>query len=216
MLRGVSLLLCLLLLSTASLGFDGAFRQFEKKLKSYEGFEAAFTQEYKNGFDERVSLYQGIFRYKRPGLMRWEYTEPDPQEVIVGKDKVWVVDPILESVIIQPLDNVRQMNSLAFIFGDERLEGAFVKVKAKEDHLSSGGGLLRYHLRPKEESPYVSELQLGIDPKSLLLREFVVLDNQRNYRKIILRNLTQKPGMQASLFEYLPGENMEVIDKIAP
>jgi len=66
-----------------------------------QSFQGNFLQTTIVESEDRRASASGIIAYQRPGKMRWEYQEPDPQLLVTDGDTLWLYDPLLENVTIQ-------------------------------------------------------------------------------------------------------------------
>ncbi|PCI25249.1 MAG: hypothetical protein COB67_10925 [SAR324 cluster bacterium] len=185
--------------------------QYFDRIQSFEG---KFNQEYYDALQEKKVFSNGQVRYLQPGLMKWVYLQPDELEILIGRQTIWIIDPILENVTIQPLDQVTQINALSFLLDKTQLREHFYPIEPTKSWLDSSPGIKPLFLAPKKKSSNLVELQLGIDEKSFSIRQFVIIDAQQNYRKVTFSQITLNPVMSAEDFEYQIPEDMEIIDGI--
>lgn len=182
---------------------------FFKKIK---GFSGKFSLEYYDTLREKKDLSSGKVVYKQPGLMHWTYDPPNEMIMVIGSEKIWIVDPILENVAIQRLDQVSQVDSLAFLLKGENIHEHFKNTTPKKKLLDSQPNMDELYLTPLKKNTNLVELQLGVDKKSLAIRQFIIIDPRNNYRKITFSNVAVNPEIQSSIFEYKVPEDMEIID----
>jgi len=65
------------------------------------GFQGEFKQE-DTETSGRVLTASGKIAYRKPGQMRWEYAAPNEQLLVTDGSTVWLYDPLLENVTVQP------------------------------------------------------------------------------------------------------------------
>ncbi|MBL0691719.1 MAG: outer membrane lipoprotein carrier protein LolA [SAR324 cluster bacterium] len=71
----------------------------------------------------------GQLMFKAGGLMRFEYKEPDDQLIIIGKQKVWIYDRLLNNVTIADLAETDITKLLIFFRNTKNLSKEFNSIK---------------------------------------------------------------------------------------
>ncbi|MCP4298578.1 MAG: outer membrane lipoprotein carrier protein LolA [Proteobacteria bacterium] len=203
----------LFIFSTTILSATEEFSNFvDQHFSRIHSFQSDFHQVYYDSQRDSKSESFGKVRYAQPGRMHWSYQRPDELEVYIGKEKIWIVDPLLENVTIQELDKVTQMNALSFLLNKEKLREHFKVIKTTKSQLDISSGLHRLSLSPKKKSPNLLELQIGYDRNSFEIKQFVVVDEQGNYRRITFSKVNINLKMDLKSFEFQVPNEMEIID----
>lgn len=101
--RLAALGMALLLPLTASADEQAASR-LTRLLEPLETYSADFEQQILDGSGSRLQQAHGHMWLSRPGKFRWEVEAPYQQEVVSDGDEVYLYDPDLEQVTVQPLD----------------------------------------------------------------------------------------------------------------
>ena len=195
-----------------AVGLAGELEKLETALSKTSSFSAHFIQKTYNPLRDKTVVLTGQLSWMRPGLVRFEYQEPDPLLVVVGKTQVWIYDPILENVTLEPKTEVDRLEALSFFFGEARLSDLYEPLAkpAHQSPLAQGQGWL--YLKPKKPTPGLVELHLK--PGLGLLQGFLVFDEQGNWRLFELERPNQGPAPKAEDFEFRIPQGMEVIDKL--
>ncbi len=101
------------LLLIATLGFaslpalaDGqaSVQRLTELLGKAQTIAGRFSQLTLDGSGTQLQETAGEMLLKRPGLFRWHTDEPMEQLLVSNGEKVWLYDPDLEQVTIQPMD----------------------------------------------------------------------------------------------------------------
>ena len=95
---------------------DAFMDRIQTVYQGIRSFSGRFTQEDRQK-DGKVLQAQGQVAYERPGRMRWNYEPPNEQLVVTDGRSVWLYDPLLDNVTVQPLEEVTQGTPLAFLLG---------------------------------------------------------------------------------------------------
>ncbi len=187
--------------------------QIQDTYQALRGFEADFSQR-DHQTDGRVVNARGTVAYLKPGRMRWEYAPPNEQLLVTDGETVWLYDPLLDNVTVQPLDDLTQGTPLAFLLGAGNLEQDFT---CRRFTVPPPADNLRYvELVPQEPIPALAFIQLGVWPASKRIGALRMVDPQGNVRAVRFTALRTDVALAASLFTFAITDEMEVIRKDAP
>ena len=73
-------------------------------LEMLESFEAEFTQSVTDEKNKTL-LYKGYVSASKPQHAKWHYNDPVLKDIYVNKNKVVIIEPEIEQVIIKRLDS---------------------------------------------------------------------------------------------------------------
>jgi outer membrane lipoprotein carrier protein len=202
------LLLCLSGALFCALAESEQIRAIQNRYLATETFTARFVQTDRRAGD---SLRQatGELRYKR-GMMRWHYDTPEEQLIVTNGQTLWLYDPLLENVTIQPLEAVADGTALAFLLGIGDLENDFTLRPETQKLFDAPQGEV-VELAPFEPMANLDFLQMEVHPKTLELQALAIADLSGNVRLIRLEQVQRDVPLDDSefVFEVQPG--MEVI-----
>ena len=205
----------LLLFSSQMINAEGSFSNFvTQHFRLVKSFQADFKQIYYDHLRDSKTEVFGTLSYSQPGRMYWHYLKPDELDIYIGKDKIWIVDPVLENVTIQRIEKVTKINALSFLRDKKKLETHFLQTKTVRNLLDKGDKVEHLFLKPKEKSSNLSELQIGYQQGSFEIRQFVIIDEYQNYRKVIFSKIIKNKRVDLKDFEFQVPEDMEIIDGI--
>ncbi|MCG8333821.1 MAG: outer membrane lipoprotein carrier protein LolA [Proteobacteria bacterium] len=183
----------------------------ESTIKNLRPFTCRFSQVYYDAFQQRTVSATGAFSFMQPGLMKWKYEDPEEMLFIVGREKAWLYDPDLENVTIQVLEEVSGIRSLRFLSDDKRISDHFTPMTPEKTFLDTFKDSQFIYLSPLKKNQALAELQIVFDEKKHQILQFVLVDHNRNYRKITLTDLIYDHNLKESDFEFTVTESMEVI-----
>ena len=217
MMGSLELLLSLLLMSflgvTPLLSADPAALEIaDQAFSRMNSFKGTFVQTYYDSLQDRTDVSKGTVSFLKPGRMKWTYLDPEPMTVIIGSEKIWIVDPLLENVTVQDIQQVSRIDSLAFLLRHEAMAKHFKTITPRLDYLKTSQELLALYLAPKEENPDFREIQIGLEQGDHQLKQFVIIDHMDNRRNIQFSEMVLNPSLDATQFEFQIPEGMEVID----
>ncbi len=181
-------------------------------LEKISTLSGEFKQENVDSLQDRLTSASGRFFFMKPGLMQWIYDKPDPYRIIVGSRKIWIFDPVLETVTIHNAKKIKGFKILSMLFEPEKLQSHFKSYTPLKILLRVESNDKLLFLIHKEPDPNIVEIQIAFNAE-YLIKQFVVVDRNRNYRRIIFSKLNVKPRINASIFEFQIPEGVEIIDK---
>jgi outer membrane lipoprotein carrier protein len=180
----------------------------QKSYDSAADFTADFRQETEIKTLNRNLKASGKVYFKRPGKMLWRYDEPKGQVVLADGKNFYFYQPDQGQVIKGPLKNAfRSDVPLSFLLGLGNL---------KRDFEVSSKGVEREHhvlvLRPKGELKGVSEIELGVEPKSFDIAWSRIRDASGSLITVRFSNLRKGVGVQDSLFQFKVPDGVDVVE----
>ena len=189
---------------------SGVLRRVQQDYATLQGFRAGFTQQ-DRAPDGRLREARGEVEYRRPGKMRWTYLPPQEQLLVTDGVTVWLYDPLLENVTVQPLKDLTQGTPLSFLLGAGNLESDFTcrpfTRPPPED------GLVYAELVPKTPIPGLTYIQLGAEASGGRIASLLMVDSQGNERQVRFQELRPDGSIPLERFTFVITPGMEVIRK---
>lgn len=203
----------ILLVLTAVLGvaapgaaqtLDDVIRDVEAVYGKLVDLKAEFSQSAFNKSLNRTIQARGTVYLKKGGKLRWEYTDPTPQQIVSDGKTLWVYTPTLNQVNTGPAPEALSGPAGSFLAGlgkiREHFEARFVNPAQPKD----ADGNVRLDLTPKRPLPTLSRLILTVDPKGFLVRQAVVYDQFENTVTMTFTKITINSGMPDTRFTFVP------------
>jgi len=188
----------------------GLADRIQSNYQALRGFKGRFSQEDTQS-DERVLKAGGEISYLKPGRMRWAYDPPEEQLLVTDGETVWLHDPLLDNVTVQPLAGLTQGTPLSFLLGAGNLNTDFTcrpfTLAPPKD------GLVYLELVPREPIPTLAYIQLGADPVTAFISALAMFDTQGNQRLVRFFDITLNPPLSPESFNFQVTPEMEVIEK---
>ena len=172
--------------------------------------QADFTQQIIDESGMALENKSGVFSLSRPGQFRWNYVTEDidypiGQQIISDGELITFYDPDLETANQRSMLNaLEQVPTLLLVQSGERLEEHF---NVTDFGLTSG--LSWVALKPKDENAGYQGLMVGFAKDQL--SSIVLTDGLGNETRLVLLNVQTNLELDASLFEFAPDENVDVI-----
>ncbi|HEC28618.1 MAG TPA: outer membrane lipoprotein chaperone LolA [Gammaproteobacteria bacterium] len=153
------------LLSTdviASTGLD-QLNRFHSDVASLQG---EFIQVLRDDKGNKVQESKGTVWIKKPGLFRWEYTDPYPQIIVGDGRRIWIYDPELEQVTVKKESNAIGKAPALVLSGKQPLNKNFVVTE-----IQRSDGYDWVSLVPKKEDSDFSEISVAFKKDTLAILE---------------------------------------------
>ena len=188
----VSLLSLPLALGAYASDDGGDIQQLRDLLEPIVSLSAQFEQHMVDANGVELQQSNGLFQVAKPNSLRWIVEQPMPQQVISDGNSLWVYDPDLEQVMVQPFTGDIQSAPAMLFSGDlQALDSAYLV-----EQLSAGSFLLT----AEQVTSLFSSVQIDFDN---LLPTFIALtDNLGQVTRISFSELEYNPPLGADLFVF--------------
>jgi outer membrane lipoprotein carrier protein len=183
----------------------------QKKYDTIRDFSADFTHTYQGGALKRRLTERGRVVIKKPGKMRWDYTDPERKAFISDGTRMYFYIPADKQVIVSPVPTDDEATTPAlFLMGKGRLTTDFTPSLVE---LPAGlpAGSLALKLLPKSRQPEYDWLVLAVDPATLVIRGLVTGDAQGGTSTFSFANMKENVGPADNQFEFKPPRDVDVV-----
>jgi outer membrane lipoprotein carrier protein len=186
------------------------------KIQSYYAnagdYQASFTQTTSHKmFANKLERAYGTVKFKKGGLMRWEYAKPEKKLFIYDGKTLWIYEPEVPQVFSGSADADRLRRALAFVSGEGKLLDEYtIKLlnSAKCGFLE--GTVLS--LIPKDiQSPY-DHVELYLDKATYRVVRSVIVDHENNRNRLDFSNPSIGNNLSDQEFTFTPPKGVPVID----
>ncbi len=149
---------------------------------------------------------EGTVYYRKPGLMRWEFSGED-QELIVSDGKLlYSYQPDLNQVIETPLAQAFRSSSFAaFMLGIGNVQRDF---DASIPATSESDGLTHVTLKPKNGGDLV---EMGLDPTTLNLQTLRLTDALGDGTDLTFSDFKSGAPLDDKLFAFIPPTGADIV-----
>ena len=190
-----SLLFVSLLVFHACLYAATGLEELNRFHKEVNAFEADFSQVLKDATGNTVQESSGQVWIKRPGLFRWEYSDPYPQVIVADGERIWIHDPELDQVTVKQASKAIGNAPALVLSGKHPLSRDF---KLKE--VDRGDGYQWVSLTPKQEDSEFAEISVAFKASSIAILE--LKDNLGQRTQIHFHQLKTNAVMDKKLFRF--------------
>ena len=174
-------------------------RGIEAAYRAMHDMQAGFEQQtLRAGFEQQG---RGTVRFKKGGLMRWEYTAPEAQQIILDGNTLWVYQPD-ERQVMKNSYQVLPSNLVTDLFqGRINLQRTFrVSFAPPEVPCETGERVL--DLVPVEPTPTAARVRVWVDPCRSVLTATTVQDAFGTTTTMRFRDIVINGGIADDMFHF--------------
>jgi outer membrane lipoprotein carrier protein len=169
-------------------------------------FAADFSQQIISTAGTRTDR-RGVLYYRKPGLMRWEFSEPKDEVIVSDGSTLYNYQPDLSQVIETPLAQaLRSSPMAALLVGIGKLDRDFDVSIVKPQ---PPDGLLHLILNPKTGG---ERLELALSHKSYDLASLKVIDQLGNQTFFGFSNIKNNPALNDVLFSFKAPPGADIVE----
>lgn len=190
-------------------GVAAAVDGLQRRYQSVRTISGKFTQIYRAPGVEQIE--SGILSMKKPGLMRWEYREPEVKLFVADGRSTYLYTPEDRQVLVRPLSDADLRSTpLQFLLGQGDVAKSFSASWEKEVTPRIGGTLV-LRLTPQTTQPDYAFLVLELDRLTFELRRLVIRELTANTSEFILTDLATNVKLDDGQFRFKIPKGVEVV-----
>ncbi len=176
---------------------------------SLTGLEARFVQT-----DERPDVgvstrEEGVFSFKPPDLLRWDYEGKRPHSVVINGDIVWFYTPSRNQAIVRRMTPAERRKGAATFLGG--LDGVEEDFTLQSKKVAPGEGIELDMFPLGENVPY-EKLSVLIAPDSGLIERISIYHKLGNVTTTTFYDIKTGVKLGNKRFELNPPEGTEIIE----
>ncbi|MBF0447178.1 MAG: outer-membrane lipoprotein carrier protein LolA [Magnetococcales bacterium] len=169
--------------------------------------EAEFVQQIYESDNQTPSVSRGLFSAKKPGLFRWDYSEPFEQVILSDADSVYFYEVDLAQVTKSSAARLEQTPA-AFFVSDRPLSQTFA-LSVTEDSTWHVPGV---RLVPLKEGS-IQEIVLTLHPQKDELLNLQVLDSLGNHSRFGFQNVRFNQPLPEDRFVFVRPPEVDLIEE---
>ena len=190
---------------------DDVIRGLEGAYGRITDLKAEFNQNAFNKSLNQTIPATGSVYLKKGGKLRWEYTQPTPQEIVSDGKTLWVYTPALNQVNVAPAPEALAGPAGSFLVGLGKLREHFGVRFMNPAQPRDGDGNVVLDLAPKQPLPTLARLILSVDPRSWEVRKAVVYDQFENTVTMRFTKMALNSNLPDSLFTFTPPKGVATV-----
>ena len=211
-----SAFLCLAVLSTvcviaagqqADLSVDRVAEGVDRHYNDLNSLRARFTETYRGAGITRTE--SGTLWLRRPGKMRWEYTEPKEKVFVSdGKTAYFYVTGERQArrAPIKDLDDLR--SPLRYLLGKTKLKKEFANLTARA---GDRPGMVLIRGVPSGFADRVTEMALEVDPQGQIQR-ILIDEADGSQTEFVFSGIQENLAVEDARFRFQPPVGVELIE----
>ena len=197
--------------TTPAQSLDDVVRGLEGAYGRINDLKAEFNQNAFNKSLNQTIPAAGAVYLKKGGKLRWEYTQPTPQQIVSDGKTLWVYTPTLNQVNTAPAPEALAGPAGSFLVGLGKLREHFGVRFMNPAQPRDGDGNFVLDLAPKQPLPTLARLILSIDPRSWEVRKAVVYDQFENTVTMRFTKMSLNSNLPDSLFTFTPPKGVATV-----
>ncbi len=149
--------------------------------------------------------FSGLMQVKRPGQFRWETSSPSKQLIVASGQTVWIYDPDLEQAVRQQMDE--QVGNTPALLLSGQASSIMKSFKVSQPDIKQA----YFVLYPKNQDGVFESLGMRFvnnAPSQMILKDSLGQQTTINFSNVKLN-----PGLNNSLFNFMPPKGTDVIDE---
>jgi outer membrane lipoprotein carrier protein len=176
-------------------------------------FTADFTQHYQSGVLKRKVTERGTLQVKKPGKMRWDYTDPEKKLFISDGARISLYVPADKQVTVTPVPSQDEATTaVLFLVGKGNLTRDFTVTFTKNQEAGTHG----LRLQPKLPERDYDWLEIVVDQSTLQIRSLTAADRQGGQSTFVLSKVKENVGLSDKTFAFIPPRGTDVIHSGKP
>ncbi len=222
-----SLIIAVFLIPFPVLGKENVAQQVRDLVKRVDAryaatkdFQADFTQETRiEGFDTLLRSSGRVY-IKKPGYLRWDYTEPSVEHIYVHNDQLQMYVPKHNQILKGNLTMmVATKAPLHLLQGMGKLTEHF-DVYPTDNGRTGEGGLPLLTLIPKNQgqpgSSSLTRIVSEIQPDTYFIRSIALHEVSGNISTFRFTNIKANTGIDDTIFILDPPEGVVIVEDVLP
>ncbi len=194
----LTLALLVTALPASAQSLDDVVRDIEAVYGRMTDLRADFTQTAFNKSLNQTIPARGTVYLKKGGKLRWEYTEPTPQEIVSDGKKLWVYTPTLNQANVADAPEALAGPAGSFLAGLGRLRAEF-QVRFLNP------------AQPRDaDGNWVLDL-IPVDPKNWEIRKAVVHDQFENTVTMRFTKMSVNSGLPERTFTFVAPKGVVIV-----
>jgi len=197
--------------SASAQSLDDVVRDIEGSYSRMTDLRAEFTQTAFNKSLNQTIPARGTVYLKKGGKLRWEYTEPTPQEIVSDGKKLWVYTPTLNQANVAEAPEALAGPAGSFLAGLGRLRSEFQVRFLNPAQPKDAEGNWVLDLTPKQPLPTLSRLVLSVEGKNWEIRKAVVHDQFDNTVTMKFTKMVVNSGLPERTFTFVAPKGVAIV-----
>lgn len=192
------------------LSLDEIIAKTQRTYEKTTDLKADFTQRSTIKSTSRTECEEGIFYFKNPRMMVWDYTKPKTKKLVINLQTAWFYLPEDSAVYIQDAEGIfKSRIGIRFLSGLGKLREDFHVTFAVPDYTDREGNYL-LKLIPREPDFGMEKLLVAIDKETFYINSLSFADTYGNTTQLYFRNIKINNKLPDKMFSFSPPVGVDV------
>lgn len=187
----------------SNLAASEGYAKLHRFFGSLTTLSAKFEQSVLNQEHTQATRSQGTFFLQRPNKFRWDYTEPDSQQIIADGRQVWLYDPELKQVSVQGQESALQGTPALLLISGDPVENSFEVID-----IGQSQGMDWVELIPRDEESQFVRILLAFAGNDL--RRMEMADKFGQVTRFQFYEIEHNPTFNSSFFQFVPPREVDI------
>lgn len=196
------------MLFAAFTGSVAVHADLQSVLEEMQSYSASFTQTIMGGRNQVLQRSDGQVRISTPSRFKWVVNDPYPQTLVTVADKLYLYDPDLEQLTIEPLAAAIAGTPALILTGGVKDLSEMFEIAEFHD-----GDNQAYSLYPKADDALFSQIRLRFDAQKRL-SHLEIEDHLGQLTQVAFAEVAQNEAVAASEFTFEVPEGTEVVGEL--
>ncbi len=173
------------------------------------GFRADFVQEVTSATLGQTLRSRGQVFFKKPGRMRWEFTEPQ-QLLIADGSALWLYQPAEWQVVKTPFQQAfSSQTPISFLTGVGRLDEDFSVLPQGET-----SQVYQLRLTPKRAAEAIGLLDIEVSKETFDILQALITDPLGNTTRVAFTNIDRETALEDDLFRFALPPGIDLVEPL--
>jgi len=195
--------------SWANLSAKSSEKQLFELLNPINSFSANFNQLLIDQKGQSLQTLSGVLHGQKPDKIYWTVFEPAAQTIVSNGSRLWLYDPDLKQVIIEPYTSNPEANPISLLLGDPNQLSENFKL-LQQNNLA--GSTLQFLFKPVKLNSLYTHLTLEF--KSGILSAISFADNLGQTTTLVLTEFTLNPVFKDNFFTFQIPLGVDVVNHV--
>ena len=174
-----------------------------------DGFRADFVQEVTSATLGQTLTSWGQVFFKKPGRMRWEFTEPQ-QLLIADGSALWLYQPSERQGVKTPFQYAfNSQTPVSFLTGVGRLEENFSVLPQGETD-----SVYQLRLTPRQAAEAIGLLDIEVSKETFDILQALITDPLGNTTRVSFTNIERETALGDDLFRFELPPGIDLVEPL--
>jgi outer membrane lipoprotein carrier protein len=185
-------------------------RAVQQRYDTVRDFTAKFVHTYQGGVLRKTVTEKGTVQIKKPGRMRWEYTDPEEKLFVADGSQIYSYLPADRQVIVSAMPAADQATTATlFLTGRGNLARDFNVSYGTLPQAPAGSIVLK--LVPRQAERDYDTLELAVAPTSNQIQVLSAVDRQGGRSTFTFSDIKENTGLADKIFTFKIPRGVDVV-----